>query len=143
MCLAPLFSFACIWSCVPYKTHHLDLTNALRRDPRVHQWLFTCLAQPDARRAATAAAAATPVDAGDPIAAATAAATSAERAAVAEVLRRFSFTKVSQLPQLEWPLAHALGALDWTPKPALVEAAAREKYRWGPYKANNARALQV
>jgi len=141
MCLAPLFSFVCVWSCVPYKTHHLDLTNALRRDPKVHQWLFTSLAQPDARRAAAAAAAA--AVAGDTGTVATAAASAAERAAVAEVLRRFPFTKVSQLPQLEWPLAHALGALDWTPKPALEEAAAKEKYRWGPYKANNARALQV
>jgi len=50
---------------------------------------------------------------------------------------------VSQLPQLEWPVAHALGALDWSPKPPLEEAATWESRRWSPYEAESARALQV
>jgi hypothetical protein len=126
----------------------LDLTNALRKDPKVHQWLFTALAQPDARRAAASAAAAATSVARNPSVATsksdpTAAAAAAERAAVDSVLRRFPFSKVSQLPQLEWPVAHALGALDWSPKPPLEEAATWESRRWSPYEAESARALQV
>jgi len=138
-----------VGSCVPHKAHHLDLTNALRKDPEVHQWLFTSLAQPDARRAAASAAAAATSGASTPSVAisksdaSATAAVAAERAAVDSVLRHFPFLKVSQLPQLEWPLAHALGALDWIPKPPLEEAAARESRRWGPYESESARALQV
>lgn len=128
----------------------------------MHKWLFTCLAQPDARRArrsASASAAAAPpaaaaastastkaadvAVAASGAAAAAAGALAAERAAVAAVWRRFPFSKVSKLPQLDWPLAHALGALAWRPRPALAEAAARATANWGAFDKRTARALQV
>ncbi len=65
------------------------------------------------------------------------------RLSASEVLALFPFEKVSRLPALDYAVTSALGAIDWTPRALLRNAAEILFLRWEQSEFTYATALQV